>query len=347
MWLVGFRDLFWRRRRFFIATVAAALVFAITLILSGLTASFHNETATTMQAIGADAWVVPAGVNGAFTSTETLPASAAAKIAAAPGVQHAEPLVLALQTVHLPALADMNIIGYQPGGFVNPPIHTGRAVRRDGEIVVDGRVGRHVGDHIGIGNRTFTVVGTTRGVSYLGGIGSSFMSLHDADVLLFSGQPLATTVVTRGVPRSVGPELSVLSNAQVLSDLRRPVRMAAQTIGFLDILLWAIAAAILGAVLYMSALERVRDFAVLAATGAPNRFVLAGLGAQAVVLSVVSAALAIVLSLFLAPLFPMAVEIPVLAYPLLVAVSIAVGIVASIAGLRRALSVDPALAFAG
>lgn len=347
MWLVGFRDLIWRRRRFVVAMLAAALVFAITLVLSGLTASLATETSSTVKSIGADAWVVPKGVNGAFTSTETMPASLAKTIASQPGVRFATPLVLALQTVHTPALADMNVIGYQPGGVVNPVLRSGREIRHDGELVADARLHLNLGDHVSIGDRTLIVVGTTSGVSYLGGIGGGFITLHDAQEVLFSGQPLATAIVTRGVPRSVGPDLNLLNNSQVLSDVRRPVRMASQTIGLLDILLWAIAAGIIGAILYMSALERTRDFAVLKAIGAPNRFVLAGLTSQAIVLSLFAAAFAIVFSFGIAPLFPMAVDVPLLSYPLLIGVSIVVGSLASLAGLRRAVSIDPAIAFGG
>jgi putative ABC transport system permease protein len=347
MWLVGFRDLIWRRRRFVVATLAAALVFAITLVLSGLTASLHRETSSTVKAIGADAWVVPPGVSGAFTNTETLPASLAKTIAAEPGVRGATPLVLALQTAHMPAPTDMNVIGYQLGGFVNPPLTSGRAIGHDGEIVVDARLHRHIGDRVVIGTRDFSVVGITKGVSYLGGIGAGFITLRDAQAVLFSGQPFATAIVTRGIPRSLGSQFTVLDNAQVLTDLRRPVRMASQTIGLLDLLLWAIAAGIIGAILYVSALERTRDFAVLKAIGSPNRFVLAGLASQAIVLSLTAAAVAIGFSFALAPLFPMAVDVPLVAYPLLIFVSIVVGSLASIAGLRRALSIDPALAFGG
>ena len=121
MWLIGFRDLNWRRRRFIVATLAAALVFAITLVLSGLTASLHAETSSTIKAIGADAWVVPRGMNGAFTNAEASAASPAIEIRSEPGVRSATPLVLAPQSVHVPALTDMNIIGYDPGGFVNRP----------------------------------------------------------------------------------------------------------------------------------------------------------------------------------------------------------------------------------
>ena len=51
--------------------------------------------------------------------------------------------------------------------------------------------------------------------------------------------------------------------------------------------------------------------------------------------------------LVLAPLFPMRVDIPDGAFLLLPVVAIAIGLIASGAGLRRAVSVDPALAFGG
>jgi putative ABC transport system permease protein len=66
-----------------------------------------------------------------------------------------------------------------------------------------------------------------------------------------------------------------------------------------------VAAGIIGSIVYLSALERQREFAVLKATGAANRSLLAGLALQAVLLS------------------------------------------AAAAGLRRAVGVQPALAFGG
>jgi putative ABC transport system permease protein len=46
-------------------------------------------------------------------------------------------------------------------------------------------------------------------------------------------------------------------------------------------------------------------------------------------------------------MFPFAVEVPPLAFPRLLVVAMLVGLVASAAGLRRAVSVQPALAFGG
>ena len=64
------------------------------------------------------------------------------------------------------------------------------------------------------------------------------------------------------------------TNAAILSDLRRPLKKATSTISFLRVLLWIIAAGIIGSVLYLQAIERTRDFAVFKATGVSSRTLL-------------------------------------------------------------------------
>lgn len=130
-------------------------------------------------------------------------------------------------------------------------------------------------------------------------------------------------------------------------DLDRPVAQAKQTIGLIRWLLWAVAAGIVGAILYLSTLERVRDFAVFKAIGISTGSLARGLLGQAVVLSLAAAGIAILLELALAPLSAMRVEVPARAYVELVAVAVGAGAIASLAALRRAVKIDPALAFAG
>ncbi len=61
MWTITIRDLLYRWRQFGIALVGAALVFALTLILTGMSAGFRAEAGRTVASIGADAWIVPTG----------------------------------------------------------------------------------------------------------------------------------------------------------------------------------------------------------------------------------------------------------------------------------------------
>jgi putative ABC transport system permease protein len=347
MWLIGVRDLVWRRRRFVIGVIATALVFAITLVLGGVTAFFHHEASRTVRALKVDSWIVPKGVTGPFTSNQVLSDATVAKIAAEPGVKAAAGLVLFRATLRTPKLRDLNLIGVPPG-FLDPAIFTsGRPPRKSGEISVDAAFKTKLGASLTIGQHEYRVVGRTKGITYLGGTGAAFMTLKDAQVQLFLGQPLIATVVTRGTPTTTPPNLTILTNDQVSADLYRPLQQAIGTITLVNVLLWIIAAGIIGAILYMSALERVKDFAVLKATGASNAFVLTGLASQAAILSLGAAAGAVLIAEVITPMFPIRIEIPSISYAVLLVTAIAVGLVGSIAGLRRALAVDPALAFGG
>jgi putative ABC transport system permease protein len=138
-----------------------------------------------------------------------------------------------------------------------------------------------------------------------------------------------------------------VTNDTAREDSLRPLQSGISSIGSSRTFLWVIAAIIIGAVVYLSTLERVRDFAVLKAVGASSRDLFLGLAAQSVVVALVSAALAAVLAQLLAPLFPLTIAIPWTAYALLPVVALVVGLLASLVGLRKAITVDPALAFGG
>jgi putative ABC transport system permease protein len=173
------------------------------------------------------------------------------------------------------------------------------------------------------------------------------MPIADAQSLAFRGLPLAMTIVTKGVPRTLPPSLQAMTLAQVRTDLDRPSKNGKATIQFLNILLWLVAAGIIASIVYLSILERQRDFAVFKATGASSAALYGGLALQAVLLSVTAALVAAGLAHLLQPGFPFALELTAVAVLRLLVVALVVGLVASLVGLRRAVAVDPALAFGG
>lgn len=347
MLFASLRDLQWRLRRFLIGVVAAGLVFALALLISGVSGSFHNEITRVVDAFDVNAWIVPTGVSGPFTSANVFPESEVAKVAAEPGVQHAEPLALFRTAVQTKGTHDLNLIGIAPGGIADPKLHDGRGLEHSGEVVVDDSLGLKLGSRVEISHRPFTVVGRTHGLTYFAGTPVAFMSIGDLQAANLSGAKLATAIVAQGTPATAPEGFHVLTNAEVVKDLRRPLQKPSQTIDFLRVLLWVVAAGIIGSVLYLQAIERSRDFAVFKATGVTTGTLLAGLVLQAVLLAVSAAVAALVLSVVLKPAMSMAVEIPVSAYVSLPIVAVLVGLLSSLVALRRALSVDPALAFGG
>jgi putative ABC transport system permease protein len=342
MWRVSFRDLAWRRRRFVVAVLAAALVFGLTLLMDGITTHMENEIERVVDRFDADEWLVAEGGSGPFTTARFLPTEAVEAVREQPGVEQADLALLARETVDEKWT---NIIGYTPGGLGEPKEVDGARIEAPGQAVVDSLLGYEVGDTIVLGGRSFDVVGTASDLSFNFGAPTVLLDLDDVRELFLAGQPLASSIAVKGTVDEVPDGMQRMSNDEVKTDLRRGLEDGLETIVFVNVLLWVVAAGIIGSIVYLTALERVRDFAVMKATGASNGALVGTVASGALVLAVTSAIAATVLAAVLAPLFPIEVEIKASSYVLLVIVSLVVGLLASLAGLRRAVRVDPALAF--
>src|SRR5205085_12241035 len=175
----------------------------------------------------------------------------------------------------------------------------------------------------------FRVEAVTHGMTYFAGIPRVTIALRAAQRLGLNNQALATAIVARGRPARVPPGLTMLGNGEVAQDLARPINPAKDTISLIRFLLWGVAAGIIGAIVYLSVLERVGDFAVLKAIGVSGRDLLGGLLLQAVLLSLLSALLAVGLEKAIAPSVAMSVEVPTSTYLTLPLVAVLVGALAS------------------
>ena len=349
MLFVSLRDLQWRRRRFLIGVLATGLVFALALLIQGTSQSFVNEAARTVHAFGVDEWVISQKASGPLTSTTLIPQNLVDTVRHSPGVRAAGPMLMSRFTIKTSSSRsrDIVVVGVEPGAAGAPAVKQGSALRAPGEVVADKSLGRKVGDTLTIGGAPLRIVGRTSGVTAFAGQPVVFAAASDLQRIAISGQPLVTAVVVNGRLATPPPGTHVVDNAAVIKDIRRPMQQASGTVNILRTLLWLVAAGIIASILYVQAIERTRDFAVFKATGVTGRSLAFGLAFQAVVLALLSAAVAIVLAALLTPVMPMRVETPTGAVVLLVVAALVIGIAASLFGLRRAVSVDPALAFAG
>ncbi len=347
MLIAALRDLQWRRRRFIIAVLGTALVFSMTLVLAGLSAAFVNEVDRTIATTGADEWAIAVGATGPFNSSAVLPAGTLTAARQMPGVKAADPFIAIGATIPGDEPKHVTMIGAVPGGVGAPLVDDGRAPRGPGEIAVGTRLGKDIGDTLQMGTKTMHVVGTVDGSGLYGGMPNVFLTIEDVQALTFGGAPLFTSIALRGDPQGRLEDARIVTIAQAKTDLLQSLGSGRSTINFVGVLLAVVAACIVGSVIYLSALERVRDFAVFKATGTGTPALLAGLALQAMIVSLFAAAVGAVLALLLAPTFPMPAEIPTSAFVILPIVAILVGALSSLAGLRRAITVSPALAFGG
>ena len=101
--------------------------------------------------------------------------------------------------------------------------------------------------------------------------------------MLAGGQNVVTAVAIDGdgelPPLPTG--VSVQTREQAFDDVVSRTADAKGSIDAFKVTLWVLAVVIVGAVLYLAAIERVRDFAIFKATGAGNLDLVFGLGLQA------------------------------------------------------------------
>lgn len=349
MWGLTFADLRYRYRQFLIAVLGAGVVLAMALLLSGLADGFSVEIDQTVGAVGADTWVLAANAQGRITDVATFPEADAATIADAAGVSRADPLVIIPQEVARVGgkTLTVNVFGVRRGGLGDPTPTAGRALSAPGEVVASTAAGAKVGSDIEIGAARFKVVGLIEGRTLLGGGPVLYMNVTDAQRLGLGGRALITAVVTRGTPDEVPAGLVAFSNQNVEASTLSSLSAGVQSIDNSKFFMWAVAAIIIAALLYVSALQRGRDFAVLKALGSSSFNLFGSLALQAIVVTLVAAAFAMVISNFMGGMFGQPVDIPGSAFATLPVIAVVVGLVSSLIALRRVTRADPAAAFGG
>lgn len=344
MILLTLRDLQHRAVRFAVVTVLGAVVFTLLFVMTGLVEQFNREPFDTVDAFGATTWVTAEGISGPFTASSPIPASSFVQVEA----EEAAPAVVARSSVTFGAeTEEIVLVGHVPDALGTPPTVEGRAALAPGEVVVDDTLDVSVGDAIAVGGEPFTIVGLSRDTTLLAGIPLAFMPLEDAQDLAFRTRDVISVVLVDGDVSAIPEGTVAVPAADIAESALGPLDGAIASVDLVRVLLWLVAAVIIGAVVYLSALERQRDFAVLKAVGASDRSLLGSLALQAALVALLAVGLAAVIQIFLAPVFPLKVRVPDRAFWQLPLLSIVVALLAGVAGMRRVAKSDPALAFSG
>lgn len=346
MLITALRDMQWRQRRFIVAAVGTGMVFAMTLILTGLTLGFRVEAQHVVDSIGIDTYLIKTGAVGPFMGSSRFPEAETQSVARLPGVESAIPVVygnIILQDRRSPE--NVNVYGLSEQAM--PPIVAGRTPSNPGEVAMSNTLGRSIGDDVEVGSQVLRIVGLVDKSTTLAGQPNAFLTVAGAQRLMFSAQPVISAIGLRGAPHQTPDGYRLVDRRAAVDDMVRPLHGARLAMSYLAILLWAVAAQIVGSLIYLSALERTRDFAVFKALGVATHSVLGGLILQAVLVASAAAMLGGLLAVLIGPLFPMLVVVTTSAFLSLAVTAVVIGLLASLAGLRRAVAVDPVLAFGG
>ena len=341
MWILTILDIKYRAIRFAVVTIGTALVFTLLFLMTGLIEQFNQEPFLMVERVSQSDWAVPEGTSGPFTSSSVIHPDQVEALAGTP-------LLIARGTLEIDGEASEGIVVGAPASILaDVPLQDGAATRGPLEAIVDMSTGLDVGSSFGLGGTDFTVVGLSEDTTLLAGQPAIFVDLQDARDAMFGGGDITMAVLVEPGRAPDVAGITVLSADEVAEDALGPLENAVSSIDLIRVLLWVVAGIIIGAVVYLSALERHRDFAVLLAVGGRTRQLSLSLAIQAVFVAVVAVAIAAGLQALVVPVFPLKVRVPASALWQVPLVAVVVSLLAASAAMRRVRRTDPAEAFGG
>jgi putative ABC transport system permease protein len=363
----GRRSLLHDRIRVVMSIGALAFAVLLVLLLRGIMDGTVAKSTAYIDNVGADVFVATSGVTNMSLAASTLPEASVTLLGEVPGVAQSAGIV------RINAVVGSNgetrpgiLIGYDPARGLGGPwkLSSGRGVESADEAVIDTELARELGVAIGgelyIAGAMVRIVGLSSGTAAIAGklvfirLDQAQELLHLADTVSFvllALQPQADVAAFAADLSEAQPEVEVLTvDALSKNDRQLLARLFIQPINVMSSVGFLVGLAIVGLTMYTTTAERMRDFGVLKAIGAPNAFLLRTVVSQAFYLGIAGFVLGIAAVWIAGPLIVRAVPDIGVQVKWLPAVRtfvavLAMSLVGSFGPLIRILRVDPLLVF--
>src|SRR5919205_4495673 len=219
MLIAALRDMQWRKRRFVIAIFSTAIIFAMTLALTGLANGFRVEAEKTVDVLGVDVFLVKAGASGPSVGATPFGPVVLQRIAATPGVIAAAPLAYAGGTATLgDTTRNVDIFGAPERGPGMPAVSEGRVASTPDEVAVSTTLERQIGDDVEIASRRLHIVGLVENSTALANLPNVFLTTQGAQQLVYGGQQLVASIGIRGTLAQVPPGYRGIDRAGAVAD---------------------------------------------------------------------------------------------------------------------------------
>ena len=301
-----------KKLQFGLISLIVGLVVYLLVMISALGSGLLSAMSGAVNSFDADLVVFSADSNDSFLRSE-LTASQRDAIAEVGGATGGIGYMAA--TAQEDSLTeDVALFGFEPGSIAEPAVRSGRALAREGEILIDRGLSRSsglkVGDQITMRNAliayNFTIVGEVDEGQFLG-LPSAYVLLDKWREMRYPGQgedaPAASVILARGHADDLGarieaavPNTSVLSKSEAISAIggvteQERVVMAIELFGFV------IGALVIGSFFFVLTMQRAYEIAIVKALGASSWYVFGQLIRQVVAVALAGLALGVALAL--------------------------------------------------
>jgi putative ABC transport system permease protein len=375
---LAFRDIRHTLGRFLLTCFGLSLLLGVVLSMIGIYRGLVDDALVLARSPGVDLWVVESATRGPFAESSRIPGDTREAVARLHGVTAAGSVTYqSVEAEHARGKLRLYVVGYEPGRPGNPRrLVVGRPITRSHyEMIADQRTGLRLGERVGLGRDTFTVVGLTNGQVSSGGDPVVYITLRDSQALQFDLTPPAArreqargtlaestdtvnAVLTRVAPQVLAEKvveqvtrwkhLSAMTQAgQEDILIRSVVAKARKQIGLFTGILLVVSAVIIALIVYTMTMDKLREIATLKLIGAPDRTIIGLIVQQALAMGVIGFSTGALLISQVKDYFPRRVILQPQDGLVLALIVMVVCVLASGLGVRLALKVDPATALGG
>ena len=374
------KDMAYRKARVILTTIGITVLIALILMLGGIMNGMRIQAQQYPKFTGADIWISAEGSGSAFIGFSLLVPEHLAYLDGAPPLkpQSVSPLVFAhARPVIRGKLGKGVVVGYKTdklGGPTQFELTEGRLVTASEyegwaeadipprEVVVDEKMNLEIGERILIGNKDLKVVGKAKSLMFVLDTPLLFMDLRTAQEVLLKNS-LHVNMMIAQAAEGYTPEKAAKDLENFDAELKTiDVRTLKQTLGdiiatyvdepmkavqFLRVMLWIAAGLIVGMITYVTTLEKTQEIGVLKAIGASNFYISSLIIKQVVLMSVAGVVCGLILSYIFAVAAPIFVSIHPVESGIVVLISFVVCCAGGYLAARKAIAVDPMVAFRG
>ncbi len=372
---LAWRDIRRQGLRFVFTGLGLGLLFAIVLAMGGIYQGMVADATVLLDALPADLWVVQRDTRGPFAERSVVPRALEDRLRVLDGVASAETFTYAtIQRGDVAHPVRIGVVGLSWPGVQGAalPLLSGRSLGAPHrEMIVDQTLGLDLGARVPLGDELYDVVGVTKGFVSSGGDGLAFVTERDADAILGWMAPessrlaggqrpevLPSAVLVRLLPgvdaaevqaRLVDwPDVTVWTAGEQRDLLLHGViDKARQQIGLFRTLLSIVSAIIVALVLYNMTVAKSYEIALLKLMGARTRVIVGMILQQSLLLGAIGYAMAIAIGSVAFAHFPRRVLVGPTELVQLGVLVVVISVLASTAGIVRALRIPPTLILAG
>lgn len=372
------RDISHSLGKFITTALGVGMLIGVVLIMLGVYRGMVHDAMIVPNDLKADLWVVQKDTLGPFAESSRLHEDLKYALRGFTGVEKVYPLTFqSLQILQNKKPIRVYALGYESlSGFTPFSLVEGRAISiAHQEIIVDSKTGFKLGDSISLGRNTYKVVGLTKKAVSSGGDPMIYLDLTEAQELQFlfsneqirndrfrGGESSATAMVNTFVLRVkkgfdsavIAQEIKRWKHQEVYTAEKQEsilttnlIERSAKQIGMFTVILLIVSSVIISLIIYTMTMGKIKEIAILKLIGAPNSVITKMIGQQSLLLGGIAFIGGNIFAHASADIFPKTIVLFYSDAAKLFVVVIIVSILASLSGIRSALSVDPASAIGG